>query len=140
MLMIINKCLSSVITDEGSKPEILPRVTQTTAVFTRLKPVWNGWSISLGCNVRLMRSLVTFIFLYACESWTLTADLQIRIQAMEAGCENRAGKWTTRRPLDHHKETQTAVVWTCLPFIRSCQNHFARHIERGKRQGRQRKR
>ena len=30
-----------------------------------------------------MRSLVTSIFLYACESWTLTAELQRRIQAME---------------------------------------------------------
>ena len=33
-----------------------------------------------------MRSLVTFIFLYACESWTLTAELQRRIQAMEMRC------------------------------------------------------
>ena len=30
-----------------------------------------------------MRSLVTSIFLYACESCTLTAELQRRIQAME---------------------------------------------------------
>ena len=30
-----------------------------------------------------MRSLVTSIFLYACESWTLKAELQRRIQAME---------------------------------------------------------
>ena len=30
-----------------------------------------------------MRSLVTSIFLYACESLTLTAELHIRIQAME---------------------------------------------------------
>ena len=30
-----------------------------------------------------MRSLVTFIFLYACESWTLKADLQRRKRAME---------------------------------------------------------
>ena len=35
---------------------------------------------------RLMRSLVTSIFLYACESWTLTAELQRRIQAMEMRC------------------------------------------------------
>ena len=40
---------------------------------------------------------------------------------------------TTWRPPDHRKETQTAVVWSCLPFIRSGQNHFARHSERGKR-------
>ena len=33
-----------------------------------------------------MRSFVTFIFLYACESWTLTAELQRRIQAMEMRC------------------------------------------------------
>ena len=33
-----------------------------------------------------MRSLVTSIFLYACDSWTLTAELQRRIQAMEIRC------------------------------------------------------
>ena len=33
-----------------------------------------------------MRSLITSIFLYACESWTLTAELQRRIQAMETRC------------------------------------------------------
>ena len=40
------KCLGSVITDEGSKPEILSRIAQTTAAFTRLKPVWDDRSIS----------------------------------------------------------------------------------------------
>ena len=30
--------------------------------------------------------LVTSIFLYACESWTLTAELQRRIQAVEMRC------------------------------------------------------
>ena len=28
---------------------------------------------------------------------------------------------------------QTAVVWSCLSFIRSGQNHLARHSERGKK-------
>ena len=43
-----------------------------------------------------------------------------------------SGNRTTRRP-DHRKETQTEVVWTCLPFIKSDQNHLARHSERGKK-------
>ena len=30
--------------------------------------------------------LVTLIFLYACESWSLTAELQRRMQAMEMWC------------------------------------------------------
>ena len=48
-------------------------------------------------------------------------------------CQDPAGNRTTRRPPDHCKETQTAVVWTCLPFITSGQNHLARHSERGKK-------
>ena len=80
------KYLGSVITDEGSKPEILCRIAQATAALTRLKPIWIDKSISLSSKIRLMRSLVTSIFLYACESWTLTAELQRRIQAMEMRC------------------------------------------------------
>ena len=34
-------CLGSVITDEGSKPDLLSTIAQTTAALTRLKPVWN---------------------------------------------------------------------------------------------------
>ena len=70
------KYLGSVITDEGSKPEILIRIAQTTAALTSLKPVWNDRSISVSSKIHLMHSLVTSIFLYACESWTLTAELQ----------------------------------------------------------------
>ena len=41
---------------------------------------------SLSSKMRLMRPLVTSIFLFACESWTLTAELQRRIQTMEMRC------------------------------------------------------
>ena len=64
------KYLGLVITDEGSKPEILSRIAQTTAALTRLKPVGIDKSISLSSKTRLMRAFVTSIFLYACESWT----------------------------------------------------------------------
>ena len=58
----------------------------TTAALTRLKPVWNDRSISLSSKIRLMRSLVTTIFLHVYESWTLTAELQRRLRAMEMRC------------------------------------------------------
>ena len=45
------KCLGSVITDEGSKPEMLSRIAQKTAALTRLKPAWNDRSISLSCKI-----------------------------------------------------------------------------------------
>ena len=62
------KYLGLVITDEGSKPERLFRIAQTTAALTRLKPLSNDRNISLSSKLRLMRSLVTSIFPYACES------------------------------------------------------------------------
>ena len=40
------KYLGSVITDEGSKPEILFMIAQTTAALSRLKPVWIDKRIS----------------------------------------------------------------------------------------------
>ena len=48
-------------------------------------------------------------------------------------CQDPTGDWTTRRPPDDRKETQSAGVWSCFPFIRSGQNHLARHRERGKK-------
>ena len=36
-----------------------------------------------------MRSLVISIFLYACESWTLTTELEKRTQAFEMRCYRR---------------------------------------------------
>ena len=83
------KYLGSVITDEGSKPEIFSRRAQATAALKRLKSVWNNRSISLSSKIQLMRSLVTSIFLYTCESWTSTAELQRRIQAKEMRCYRR---------------------------------------------------
>ena len=74
---------------KSSKLEILSRIAQTTAALTRLKPVWNDKSVSLSSKIRLMRSRLTSIFLYACESWTLTAELQRRIQAMGMRCYNK---------------------------------------------------
>ena len=68
---------------------ILESISGLEAALTRLKPVWNDRSISLSSKIRLMCSLVTSIFLYTCKSWTLTTELQRRIQAMEMRCYHK---------------------------------------------------
>ena len=50
-----------------------------------------------------------------------------------SSCQDPASNPTTRRPPDDRKEAQTAVVRSCFPFIRSGQNHLARHSEGGKK-------
>ena len=83
------KYLGAVVSDDGSKPEVLSRIAQATAALTKLKPIWRDNNISLGSKVKLMRSLVISIFLYACESWTLTEELEKRTQAFEMRCYRR---------------------------------------------------
>ena len=47
--------------------------------------------------------------------------------------QDPAGSQSTWRHPDHHKESQTEVVWTYLPFIKSSQNCLGRHSQRGKK-------
>ena len=85
----IFKYLGAVVSDDGSKPEVLSRIAQATAALTKLKPIWRDNNISLGSKVKLMRPLVISIFPYACESWTLTAELEKRMQTFEMRCYRR---------------------------------------------------
>ena len=99
-----------------------------------------------------MHPLVTSIFLYACESWTLTAELQRRIQAMEMRCyckilhisykdhvtiEEVLAK--IQLAIGPHEDLLTIVNRRKLQWydhvsvFRSGQNHLARHSERGKK-------
>ena len=62
------KYLGSIISEEGSKPDILASTAHATAAMTKLKRIWKYKNIQLNPKVRLMRALVISISLYACES------------------------------------------------------------------------
>ena len=78
--------MGAIVSDDGSKPEVLSRIAQTTAAVTKLKVIWNDKKITIISKIRLMRSLAMSIFLYECETWTITADIERRIQALEMRC------------------------------------------------------
>ena len=77
------KHLGAIVTDEGSMLEIRSRIAQTIAVLTKLKIIWEDKKIDLSSKIRLLRSLVMFIFLYFYETWTLTAEVERKIQTVE---------------------------------------------------------
>ena len=59
-----------------------------------------------------MCSLVTSIFLYACESWTPTAELQRRIQAMGMKCYGKILRISYKDPVTNeevHAKIQQAI-------------------------------
>ena len=81
--------LGAIVSDTGSKSEILSRIAKAQSSLSKLKVVWNDKSISLQSKIRLLRTIVISVFLYACESWTLDAYLEQRIAAFEMRCLRR---------------------------------------------------
>ena len=107
-----------------------------------------------------MRSLVTAIFLHTCASWTLTAELQRRIQAMEMRCyrkilhilykdhvTNEEVRAKIQQAIGPHEDLQTIIKRRKLQWYghASRSSGLAKTIlqgtmKGGRRQGRQRKR
>ena len=78
------KYLGSTLSKDGSSTkEIKIRLGLATSAMTRLNNIWKSNSISLPTKLKLYKSLVVSILLYGCESWTLTADTERRIEAFE---------------------------------------------------------
>ena len=66
--------------------EIRARLGLASSAMTKLDKIWKSNTISFPVKMKLYRSLVVSILLYGCESWTLTADTERRVQAFEHKC------------------------------------------------------
>ena len=71
--------LGAIVSDSGSRNEILSRMAKAQNSLSKLKLVWNDKHISVYSKIRLLRTIVISVFLYACESWTLDVYLENRI-------------------------------------------------------------
>ena len=83
------KYLGSILDDNGSTKEILSRIAQTTASLTKLNPIWNDRNLTLISKILFLHSLASYIFLYACDTWTISKEFQRRITAMDFICLRR---------------------------------------------------
>ena len=84
------KYLGAVITKEGtSTQEVKIRLAMALSSMSKLVKVWRSHNIRTHTKVRLYKALITSIALYGCEAWTLTAELERRIQAFEMKCLRR---------------------------------------------------
>ena len=105
-------------------------------ILTRARPCEHdlGMCAVLSSKVQTMQSLLSSKEEYKPWKWRCYRKiLHISYKDHVANEEVHAKiQQATRRP-DHCKATQTAVAWSCLPFIRSGQNHLGRHSERGKK-------
>ena len=80
------KYLGAIVTDEGTKREVLTRIAQATSPLTKLKTVWKDRKIASKHRIQILRSIVTSAFIYACETWTLTAEMETTDPTFEMRC------------------------------------------------------
>ena len=77
----LSNICGSIISYEGSKPEILARIAQTTAAHCKLSKLAKQEKLPLLWDPS-MRSPATAVFMYGCETCeTITADFLRRIRA-----------------------------------------------------------
>ncbi|GFR90329.1 endonuclease-reverse transcriptase, partial [Elysia marginata] len=80
------KYLGATLHEDGSSTvEVRTRIALATAAFAKLGKIWKS-SISFKAKHELFRSLVSSILTYGCETWTLLADTERRIQVFENKC------------------------------------------------------
>ena len=94
------KYLGSTISADGrSTKEVKVRLAMAMSTVTSLGIIWKNRNISFCSKMKLYKSLVLSVLLYGCESWTLNADLERRIQAFETKCYRRLLRisWFERR-------------------------------------------
>ena len=129
------KYLGAIISNEGSNPEILSRIAQTTATLSRLKIIRRDKNNSFASKVKLMRMLILSTFLYAYESYTLTADIERRIQALEMRRYRRLlnisyKDHVTNEEVRNRIQNATAVLDDLLTMVKKRKLKWYGHILR----------
>ncbi|MEW8246554.1 MAG: hypothetical protein AB2768_11060 [Candidatus Thiodiazotropha endolucinida] len=94
--------LGAVVSDDGSKPDVLSSIAQATAALTKLKPIWRDNNISLGSKVIVVvallfyglwrLSLATFFFLKSISSGDATVSFSVLVPFQRGSCF-KGGSW-----------------------------------------------
>ena len=73
--------LGSILTGAGGTDEdIKERIKKAGQMFSAIQKIWSSNNISQKTKIKLFKSNIKSVLLYACESWALTDLLERRIQ------------------------------------------------------------
>ena len=90
---------SKITADGDCSHEIKRRLLLWRKVMTNLDSILKSRDITLPTKVHLVKSMVSPVVMYGCESWTITKTEHQRIDAFELWCWRRFLRvpWTARR-------------------------------------------
>ena len=99
--------------------------------FSKMKSVFNNRNISLPTKINTLKAYVWSVLLYGCECWTLTTELERRLEAVEMWFIRRIMKisWTAKMSNEEVLKI-TGYSRSLLKSIRKRQLEFFGHLNR----------
>ena len=84
------KYLGSYLTaDGGIEREILTRIALASAAFQKLRTIWNSREMSVTTKLKLYKSNVRSVLLYAAETWRTNTRIESKLRGFEGRCLRR---------------------------------------------------
>ena len=112
--------------------EIKKRIARSKDALTKMKTIFTNRNIRLNTKFNTIKTYAWSILLYGCECWTLTKNLERRLEAVEV--------WFIRRNMRISRTTNEEVIEmarykrSLLKIIRARQMKFFEHIMEWKKQ------
>ena len=126
------KYLGSIVTQDGRcVEEIKTRVAIAKNAFNKIQTLMTNRSISLSLRKRFMKAYVWSTLMYGCEAWTITKEMERKIEATELWLCRRMLKisWTER--VSNERVLQRAGAGReMVKKIRQRQLRFLGHVMR----------
>ncbi|GFO20695.1 endonuclease-reverse transcriptase [Plakobranchus ocellatus] len=124
--------LGTIITQDGkSRTEIKARIAHAKTNFQKMKPLLTNNKITITTRKRALQCYIEPILMYGCEAWTITKEIQKKIEAAEMWFFRRMLRvpWTARKTNEEVlKETES--IRSLMSRIRRRQAKFVGHIMR----------
>ena len=128
------KYLGYTLTSNGKcRTEIKKRIAIAKASFQKMSTILKNRNISFSTKLRVLKTYVWSILLYACETWTITAETKKNLEAAEMWFYRRMVRisWKEKRTNESILE-ETNQERSLINTIRKRQLKFLGHICRHK--------
>ena len=126
------KYLGSTITEDGrSESDIKQRIGIARSAFGKRRNVNSNRHVRIATRMRVMKTYILSSLFYGCETWTVNAAMEKRLEAFEIWCWRRMLRvsWVERKTNESTLE-ETGKKRELLRMIRRRQLGFLGHILR----------
>ena len=115
----------TITADARPNTEIKKRKALSKDTFTKLKSIFTTRNIKVYTKINTLKAYIWYILLCGCECWTLTKDLERRLEAAEMWYIRKIMRisWTEKKSNEEVME-MAGYKGSLLKIIRKTQLHF----------------